>query len=36
MIQRGINTRVGPMCRTVADVARVLDAYAGYDPKPTS
>jgi amidase len=33
MIQRGINTRVGPMCRTVADVARVLDAYAGYDPK---
>jgi Asp-tRNA(Asn)/Glu-tRNA(Gln) amidotransferase A subunit family amidase len=32
MIQRGINTRVGPMCRTVEDVARVLDAYAGYDP----
>src|SRR4029079_16678721 len=33
MIQRGINTRVGPMCRTVEDVARVLDVYAGYDPK---
>jgi len=32
MIQRGINTRVGPMCRTVEDVARVLDVYAGYDP----
>ncbi|MEX2206142.1 MAG: amidase [Myxococcota bacterium] len=33
MIQRGVNTRVGPMCRTVEDVARILDAYAGYDPK---
>jgi len=33
MIQRGINTRVGPMCRTVEDIARVLDVYAGYDPK---
>ena len=33
MIQRGLNTRVGPMCRTVEDVARVLDVYAGYDPK---
>jgi amidase len=33
MIQRGLNTRVGPMCRTVEDVARILDAYAGYDPK---
>jgi Asp-tRNA(Asn)/Glu-tRNA(Gln) amidotransferase A subunit family amidase len=33
MIQRGITTRVGPICRTVEDVARVLDAYAGYDPK---
>ena len=32
MIQRGINTRVGPMCRTVGDVARILDAYAGFDP----
>ena len=32
MIQRGISTRVGPMCRTVQDVARILDVYAGYDP----
>lgn len=28
-----INTRVGPICRTVPDVARVLDVIAGYDPK---
>ena len=33
MMQRGITTRVGPICRTVEDVARVLDAYAGFDPK---
>ena len=33
MIQPGINTRVGPICRTVEDAARILDAYAGYDPK---
>jgi amidase len=33
MMQRGITTRVGPICRTVRDVARILDAYAGYDPK---
>jgi Asp-tRNA(Asn)/Glu-tRNA(Gln) amidotransferase A subunit family amidase len=33
MIQAGINTRVGPICRTVEDAAKVLDAYAGYDPK---
>jgi amidase len=33
MIQRGINTRVGPMCRTVTDVAKILDAYAGFDEK---
>ena len=32
MIQRGINTRVGPICRTVEDAARILSAYAGYDP----
>ena len=25
--------RVGPICRTVEDTAKVLDAYAGYDPK---
>ena len=33
MIQQGIVTRGGPICRTVADAARVLDVYAGYDPK---
>jgi Asp-tRNA(Asn)/Glu-tRNA(Gln) amidotransferase A subunit family amidase len=33
MIQAGINTRVGPICRTVADTAKVLQAIAGYDPK---
>ena len=32
MIQQGLNTRVGPLCRTVADTARVLDVIAGYDP----
>ncbi len=33
MIEMGINTRVGPICRTVEDAARVLDVIAGYDPK---
>jgi len=33
MVQYGINTRVGPICRTVADSARILDVIAGYDPK---
>jgi amidase len=33
MIQRGLNTRVGPMCRTVTDAARILQAYQGWDPK---
>ena len=33
MIGAGINTRVGPICRTVEDVARVLTIIAGYDPK---
>jgi Asp-tRNA(Asn)/Glu-tRNA(Gln) amidotransferase A subunit family amidase len=33
MIGAGINMRVGPMCRTVADTARILDVIAGYDPK---
>jgi Asp-tRNA(Asn)/Glu-tRNA(Gln) amidotransferase A subunit family amidase len=28
-----IGDRVGPICRTVEDVARVLDVYAGFDPK---
>ena len=33
MIQQGINTRVGPICRTVVDAAKVLDVIKGYDPK---
>ena len=33
MMGAGLNTRVGPICRTTQDTARVLDAYAGYDPK---
>jgi amidase len=33
MVQEGITTRVGPICRTVEDTARILDAYAGFDPE---
>ena len=33
MIQPGIHTRVGPICRTVKDTARILDVIAGYDPQ---
>jgi Asp-tRNA(Asn)/Glu-tRNA(Gln) amidotransferase A subunit family amidase len=33
MMGAGLNMRVGPLCRTVQDVAKVLDAFAGYDPK---
>jgi Amidase len=33
MVGAGLNTRVGPLCRTVKDVARVLEVIAGYDPK---
>ncbi len=33
MFEAGLNTRTGPICRKVADAARVLDAIAGYDPK---
>jgi Asp-tRNA(Asn)/Glu-tRNA(Gln) amidotransferase A subunit family amidase len=33
MMGAGLVMRVGPICRTVADTARVLDAYAGYDAK---
>src|ERR1700758_1573875 len=31
MIGAGLNTRVGPLCRTVKDAARVLEVIAGYD-----
>jgi amidase len=32
MIGAGLNTRVGPVTRTVEDSARILDVIAGYDP----
>jgi amidase len=33
MINQGINTRVGPITRTMEDAARILTVIAGYDPK---
>src|SRR5881409_3270064 len=33
MVGAALNTRVGPLCRTVRDAARVLEVIAGYDPK---
>jgi Asp-tRNA(Asn)/Glu-tRNA(Gln) amidotransferase A subunit family amidase len=33
MIGAALNTRVGPLCRTVKDTANVLEVIAGYDPK---
>ena len=33
MIDSGINTRCGPVCRTVNDAAKVLSVLAGYDPE---
>ena len=33
MINIGLNTRVGPIARTVEDAARLLTVIAGYDPK---
>jgi amidase len=33
MMGAGLNMRVGPLCRTVQDTAKVLDVIAGYDPK---
>lgn len=33
MMQRGITTRVGPICRTVKDAARILNEFAGFDPE---
>jgi len=32
MIEGGINTRTGPITRTVEDAARILDVIAGFDP----
>ncbi len=33
MINIGLNTRVGPIARTVEDAARILSVIAGYDPQ---
>jgi len=33
MMNTGINTRVGPIARTVEDAARILTVIAGYDPE---
>lgn len=33
MMGAGLNMRVGPICRTVPDAAKILDVIAGYDPK---
>lgn len=33
MIGAGLNTRTGPVCRTVQDAAKIFDVIAGYDPK---
>ncbi|AHF90333.1 amidase [Opitutaceae bacterium TAV5] len=33
LINNGLNTRTGPIARTVEDAARVLSVIAGYDPK---
>ena len=33
MMGAGLNMRVGPLCRTVQDTAKVFDVIAGYDPK---
>ena len=32
MVEGGINTRVGPITRTVDDAARILQVIAGFDP----
>jgi len=32
-MNQGINTRVGPIARTVTDAASILNVIAGYDPK---
>lgn len=33
MMGAGLSMRAGPICRNVADAARILDVIAGYDPK---
>lgn len=33
MVEGGINTRTGPIARSVEDAARILQVIAGYDPR---
>jgi amidase len=33
MMGAGLSMRTGPICRSVQDAAKILDAIAGYDPK---
>ncbi|HJT89750.1 MAG TPA: amidase [Bryobacteraceae bacterium] len=33
MMGAGLSMRTGPICRNVADAAKILDVIAGYDPK---
>jgi Asp-tRNA(Asn)/Glu-tRNA(Gln) amidotransferase A subunit family amidase len=33
MMGAGLSMRTGPICRSVADAARILDVMGGYDPK---
>src|SRR6187401_2454657 len=33
MLGAGLNMRTGPICRSVQDTAKILDVFAGYDPK---
>jgi Asp-tRNA(Asn)/Glu-tRNA(Gln) amidotransferase A subunit family amidase len=33
MMGAGLNTRTGPICRTVEDAAKIFDIIAGFDPK---
>src|SRR5262245_56480335 len=33
MIGAGLTMRTGPICRSVQDVAKILDVIAGYDPR---
>jgi len=33
MMGAGLSMRTGPICRSVQDVAKILDVIAGYDPK---
>ena len=36
MMGAGLNMRTGPICRNVADAAKILDVIAGYDSRRTT